>query len=56
MSYRVSFERALGWVIEVRQSDLPDREAIVLETEDDIQHLLDELRFAFENSQPNLVQ
>ena len=56
MSYRISYEPPLGWVVELKVSDLIDRQAIVLEDEDSAQQFIDELRHAFENSLPNLIE
>ena len=48
--YTISFEKNLGWVIELKQSDLPDRQAIVLEGHDAVNEFLQEFGHVYQNS------
>jgi len=49
-SYTISYETNLGWVIELNQSDLPDRQAIVLEGHDEVNEFLQEFSHVYQNS------
>jgi hypothetical protein len=49
MAYKVTYNRQLGWVLEVTESDLNDQVAVVLQDEDELRTLIDEFGFAYAN-------
>ena len=49
-SYKISYDKGLGWVIEVVASDFDGKEAIVLEDREQVAEFLDEFKYVFENS------
>jgi hypothetical protein len=48
--YLISYETNLGWVIELNQSDLSDRPAIVLEDHEQVNEFLQEFGHVYQNS------
>lgn len=50
MSYRVTFDKHLGFVLEIRESDLDGKNAIVLEDQDQLQALFEEFQIAYQNA------
>ena len=49
-NYTISYEENSGWVIELKQSDLPDRQAIVLEDHEAVNDFLQEFGQVYQNS------
>jgi len=52
-SYKITYEKDLGWVLELTQSDLDDgRQAIVLEDHEAVNEFLLEFDAAYRNELP----
>ncbi len=48
--YKISYEKPLHWVIEILKSDIEDREAIVLESHEEVNEFLQEFGHVYQNS------
>lgn len=52
-SYLITYEPGLGYIFEVKQSDLPDRQAIILEDHEAVNDFLQEFGQVYQNSLPS---
>ena len=49
-SHTIRYEKPIGWIIELRNSDLEDRQAIVLESWDDVEEFCAQFQEAYANT------
>ena len=51
-SYGITYENGLGWVLEIRESDFEDRQAVILEDHEAVRDFLYEFDAAYRNELP----